>query len=63
MFALQSESIGDVVAITLEQDDSGASSAWFVERVTVRDTVTNKRTVFNIHDWLATDRGNMIVSF
>eukprot|EP01147_Barroeca_monosierra_P007865 gene7865-686_t len=60
VFALQSESIGDVVAITLEQDDSGASSAWFVERVTVRDTVTNKRTVFNIHDWLATDRGNMI---
>ncbi|EGD79006.1 hypothetical protein PTSG_11815 [Salpingoeca rosetta] len=59
VFAVESKSIGDITAITLEQDDSGASSAWFVERVTVRDTVTNKRIVFEVHDWLATDRGNM----
>lgn len=59
VFAVESKAIGDITAVTLEQDDSGASSAWFVERVTVRDTMTNKRTVFQVHDWLATDRGNM----
>ena len=63
VFAIESKAIGEVTAVTLEQDDSGASSAWFVERVTVRDTMTNKRTVFQVHDWLATDRGSMMVSF
>jgi len=60
VFAIESKAIGEVTAVTLEQDDSGASSAWFVERVTVRDTMTNKRTVFQVHDWLATDRGSMM---
>eukprot|EP00055_Hartaetosiga_balthica_P008040 m.28757 g.28757 ORF g.28757 m.28757 type:complete len:647 (-) comp6087_c0_seq2:263-2203(-) len=59
VFAIENPSVGELKSITIEHDDSGASSAWFLKMVSVRDTVAKKKIFFHFNDWLASDRGNM----
>jgi Ca2+-binding EF-hand superfamily protein len=59
VFAVECPGVGEITAITIEQDNSGASSAWFLESVSVRDVISGKKSTFEFHDWVASDRGNM----
>eukprot|EP00056_Hartaetosiga_gracilis_P010143 m.148755 g.148755 ORF g.148755 m.148755 type:complete len:656 (-) comp13263_c1_seq2:106-2073(-) len=59
VFAIENPSVGQIESMTVEHDDSGASSAWFLKMVSVRDTVSKKKVFFHYNNWLASDRGNM----
>ena len=58
IFALESVALGDLQRIVLEHDDSGAASAWYVKRVSVRDSTTNRKVYFHVNQWLASDRND-----
>ncbi|EDQ85691.1 uncharacterized protein MONBRDRAFT_38698 [Monosiga brevicollis MX1] len=49
VFGLEFPALGDVKQIILE---IGSNSSWYCKRVTVRDSVTNKRTFFHVEGTL-----------
>lgn len=59
VLAVECTALGDILKINLEQDQSGASSAWYCVSIVVRDTVTNQRFRFPCERWLAADRGDL----
>jgi hypothetical protein len=58
IFALESVALGELHHVILEHDNSGAASAWFVKRVSVRDSINNRKVYFHVNQWLASDRNN-----
>ena len=63
VFAVESPAVGELTSITVEHDDSGAASAWHLEKVVVRDNITKAKKYFHYNDWLASDRGKMEVGW
>jgi len=49
------KNIGNITSIRLRHDNSGLGSGWFVESVTVRNSVTGAQVFFQIHSWFARD--------
>lgn len=61
VFALECAALGPLQRIVIEQDNTGASSSWYLEEVVIRDNTTKAKLYFHYHDWLAMDRGPMKV--
>lgn len=62
VFALESVELGDIEEIIIEHDNSGPSASWYLEKVIIRDVISNKKYYFHVNKWLAADRGEMATS-
>lgn len=50
------EPLGPLTEITLEHDNSGDDSSWFIETAIIRDRQTEERWVFPLNRWLALEK-------
>jgi hypothetical protein len=59
VFALEAKELGELTKIKIEHDGSGPSSSWFLEKVSIRDVISNTKYYFHANAWLSDDRGDM----
>ena len=59
VFALEAKELGELTKIKIEHDGSGPSSSWFLEKVSIRDVISNVKYYFHANTWLSDDRGDM----
>ena len=57
MFALESKELGDLTHIVLEHDGAGSHDSWWVDKVTIRDVISNKKYYFHVQQWLSDSKG------
>lgn len=55
-------SLGDIKSVTLWHDNTGSSPHWYVNQVFVKDVQKNLSWTFVYNDWLAVDRGSLLMT-
>ncbi|XP_053374546.1 polycystic kidney disease protein 1-like 2 isoform X2 [Mercenaria mercenaria] len=54
--------LGDIKSVSLWHDNMGSSPHWFVNQVFVKDIQMDCSWTFVYNDWLAVDRGNLLMT-
>jgi hypothetical protein len=55
VFTVTADEVGDLQKIRIGHDGNGMSDGWFLEKVTVKNTVSNGQWIFGCNRWLASD--------
>ncbi|KAL4218881.1 Polycystic kidney disease protein 1-like [Mactra antiquata] len=55
-------SLGDLQNVTLWHDNTGDNPHWFINQLYVKDIQTDGAWTFIYNDWLAVDRGNLLMT-
>ena len=61
-FKVKAIELGELQKIKIRHDDSGAGSAWYLEKVEIYNPNTDKMYLFNCQNWLSTKEGDGKIS-